>query len=166
MKKDLRERVWMKYNGHCAYCGKNIAYNDMQVDHLIPKHRSRGGGRSPVIDTFNNYMPSCRRCNHYKRSYSLSAFRELLRTIHERIIKIYIVKVAIDYGMIEFKPFECFYFEKEKNVDSLPLCPHDNALCDWSGEWLQPTCGCSFDNSNKITQKKMAYMKLRNPKED
>ena len=34
MKKEIRENIYNKYNGHCAYCGREIAYKDMQVDHL------------------------------------------------------------------------------------------------------------------------------------
>ena len=34
--KSKREEVYQKYNGHCAYCGREIAYKDMQVDHFLP----------------------------------------------------------------------------------------------------------------------------------
>lgn len=30
--KKTREAVYQKYAGHCAYCGRPIAYKDMQVD--------------------------------------------------------------------------------------------------------------------------------------
>ena len=39
--KKMREAVYDKYNGHCAYCGKKIEYKEMQVDHLIPVQRER-----------------------------------------------------------------------------------------------------------------------------
>ena len=29
--KKIRELVYAKCNGHCAYCGREIAYKDMQV---------------------------------------------------------------------------------------------------------------------------------------
>lgn len=32
--KALRVRVYKKYAGRCAYCGKQIKYEDMQVDHI------------------------------------------------------------------------------------------------------------------------------------
>lgn len=35
----IRQAVYAKYNGHCAYCGCEIDYNDMQVDHIEPKCR-------------------------------------------------------------------------------------------------------------------------------
>lgn len=79
----------------------------MQVDHMQAK---KYGGS----DKDYNLMPSCRRCNHYKRTRDLEQFRLLIKTLHERISGQYISKVAIDYGIIEVKPFEgIFYFEKD-----------------------------------------------------
>lgn len=40
MKKEDRIKVWEKYGHHCAYCGKEIKFEDMQVDHFIPKNRA------------------------------------------------------------------------------------------------------------------------------
>lgn len=106
MKKQDREIVYSKYNGHCAYCGKKIDYIDMQVDHQNAK---RNGG----ADNIENLFPSCRRCNHYKRAQGLESFREYIRRLHERIANDYIVKVGLDYGIVEIKPFDGkFYFER------------------------------------------------------
>ena len=118
-----RNKVWLKYNKHCSYCGKEITYKDMQIDHLTPKkfahyyeHENMKtfiGAKGDNIDAFENLMPSCRRCNHYKRGYRLDEFRGLLKTIHQRIAKDYITKVGIDYGVVNFKPFDgVFYFEE------------------------------------------------------
>lgn len=38
MKKDTRIKVWKKYNCKCAYCGEDLEYKKMQVDHIHPKH--------------------------------------------------------------------------------------------------------------------------------
>jgi len=105
-----RQALWKRYNGHCAYCGTEIALNDMQTDHIKPK--VFGGDSRP-----ENIMPSCRSCNHYKRDAAgLEGFREKMNTLHERIEKIYIIPIAIRYGMMdefELKPFDGkFYFEK------------------------------------------------------
>ncbi len=108
MTKQIREQVYQKYNGRCAYCGHEIAIKDMQVDHIIPK---RLGGS----DSIENYNPSCRTCNHYKRATRLEAWREyFLGELISRIRKIYIVKVAERYGMVTFNEWDKkFYFEKE-----------------------------------------------------
>jgi len=106
----LREKVWLKYNKHCAYCGKELEYKDMQVDHMWAK--CMGGN-----DTLINLMPSCRRCNHYKRASNMNMFRRLMNTLHQRISDLYIGKVAIDYGIITIKPFDgTFYFEKVSGI--------------------------------------------------
>ncbi len=119
-----RIEVWKKYNRHCAYCGKIIKYTQMQVDHLHPKilshfHNKGRDDNGKIIlidpDRIENLMPSCRRCNHYKRANTLEEFRRLMKTIHERLLQIYIAKVAVDYGIIKITQFDgLFYFEKLK----------------------------------------------------
>lgn len=37
--KQERMEIYNKYGGHCAYCGKEIEYKDMQVDHIKPIFR-------------------------------------------------------------------------------------------------------------------------------
>lgn len=109
-----RHRIWLKYNKHCGYCGKVLEYKDMQVDHLEPiAYAPFPDDKNSEVYSFENLMPSCRRCNHYKRANNLYQFRWLMRTLHDRILDQYISKVAVDYGIIEIKPFKGkFYFEK------------------------------------------------------
>ncbi len=110
----LRQKVWLKYNKHCGYCGKVLEYKDMQVDHITPKeiYNWKILGERFRMNSFDNLMPSCRSCNHYKRAEGLEGFRQLMKTLHERIQGLYIGKVAINYGIIEIKPFGgIFYFE-------------------------------------------------------
>ena len=115
MKKEIRQQIYNKFDGHCAYCGKKIEYKDMQVDHYWP-HRDHLVPKE-VSDKFDNLMPSCRRCNHYKRAWKPEDFRGLISKLHKKISKTYLAKVAVDYGILEFKPFDgIFYFEKYKKV--------------------------------------------------
>ena len=102
-----RQKVYEKYNGHCAYCGKVITIKDMQVDHILPK---RLGG----TDDIDNLNSSCRLCNHYKRANSIECFRDFaLGGIIKRLMKIYIFRVALDYGMITINGWDKkFYYEK------------------------------------------------------
>ncbi|EPR12325.1 HNH endonuclease [Ruminiclostridium papyrosolvens] len=113
MKKEIRQAVYEKYNGHCAYCGRKIEFKDMQVDHIEPQRNWAKSKSREEINSFENLNPSCRRCNHYKRADNLETFRETMKTLHERIYNIYIVKVAIDHGIVYIKPFDGkFYFER------------------------------------------------------
>jgi 5-methylcytosine-specific restriction endonuclease McrA len=112
-----RQKVHNRCNGHCGYCGKSMTLKEMQVDHIIPKWKLKDPKYFKVtveqVQCYDNYMPACRRCNHYKREKDLEEFRTFMKTLHERIEKDYKNKVALDYGIIEIWPFDgIFYFEK------------------------------------------------------
>jgi len=117
IKREVRERVFAKYNEHCAYCGKIIAYNEMQVDHLIPIRQAEEGKADwREVENENNYMPSCRMCNHYKRANTLETFRIYIQEIPRKLRNNYIYKVGVAYGNVieNKKPIE-FYFETVEN---------------------------------------------------
>lgn len=108
MNKDIRQKVWNKFDCKCAYCGNDLEYSKMQVDHIEAK---ANGGKNDIY----NYNPSCRQCNFYKGAGSLELFRSHITTILDRVKKPFIVRLAIKYGLISFKPFDgLFYFEKHK----------------------------------------------------
>lgn len=118
MKKELRKEVYEKCGGKCGYCGKDIKFKDMQVDHMNPQCLRTlnmsliEGVVVDKTDCIENLMPSCRRCNHYKRADTVEHFRHKMKTLHERINRLYINKVAIDFGIMTPVPFNgTFYFE-------------------------------------------------------
>ncbi|MCP4181439.1 MAG: HNH endonuclease [bacterium] len=120
MRKELRLKVWNKYGKKCAYCGCELEYKEMQVDHIRPQLHYEFGVKkdSPKYDKddFRNLNPSCRGCNFYKSTYTVDEFRTNMTTIIERIKKPFIVRLAIKYGIITFKPFNgVFYFENKLN---------------------------------------------------
>jgi hypothetical protein len=113
--KKTREAVYNKYNGHCAYCGKEIEFKGWQLDHLIPVQRERFKKYSEEeIECFENYVPACRRCNHYKRAHSLEVFRKYIEEIPAKLYRDnYIYKVGLDYGLVEAHEHKIkFYFEE------------------------------------------------------
>jgi hypothetical protein len=117
--KKVRQEVYNKYNGHCAYCGKEIEYKDMQVDHMIPKQRERFKKYTEEeIECFENYMPACRRCNHYKRASSVEGFRKLIEEIPKKLFRdSYIYKVGLDYRLVEPHEHKVkFYFEQVEEL--------------------------------------------------
>lgn len=81
--KSKREAVYRKYDGHCAYCGREIAYKDMQVDHFQPLRA--WGIEDTGADDLDNLMPACRMCNHYKRANSLETFRRYIEEIPRKL---------------------------------------------------------------------------------
>jgi 5-methylcytosine-specific restriction endonuclease McrA len=128
--KSIRERVYNKFEGHCAYCGKAIEYKQMQIDHYYPQCKERFYAKRFKIDVHaeENLMPTCRRCNHYKRAASPGQFKKLMKTLHERLEKIYILNVAVNFGMATIKPFDgLFYFERLKQLPA-PKQPATEAM--------------------------------------
>lgn len=105
--KSERMKILKKTDGHCAYCGCRIVYNEMQIDHVVPIYN---GGE----DTENNMLPACRSCNHYKGTSSLGAFRnklEKMLDVLERDSVTY--KIAKRFGLVVPKPRKItFYFEQ------------------------------------------------------
>lgn len=112
-----RKAVYDKYKGHCAYCGEEIKYKNMQVDHIRSKHSYKFGKRNQIpeydVDDIRNLNPSCRMCNYYKHSFSLEGFRKEIMFMQKRFLKIFIVRLAIKYGMLITKEWDgLFYFER------------------------------------------------------
>lgn len=102
----VREAVYRKYDGHCAYCGAKIDIKDMQVDHLIPFYNDGE-------ETIDNYMPACRQCNFYKSTLTIEKFRNELELIPHRLHEqMFIFRLAEKYGRFttESVPIT-FYFE-------------------------------------------------------
>lgn len=107
--KAVRQKVYEKYGGRCSYCGREIAYKDMQVDHFMAKR----GWSEDGSDDISNLMPACRMCNHYKRANSLEVFRTYIAEIPRKLRENYIYKVGVAYGnIIENEKPIVFYFEK------------------------------------------------------
>lgn len=108
-----RQRIYEKYNGHCAYCGCEIAYKDMQVDHFAPLRNWDKSRTEEELWDFNNLMPSCRQCNHYKGSYSVETFRQMIADIPEKLKSSSKYRIGIKYNLIsENDKLIKFYFER------------------------------------------------------
>lgn len=107
--KKTREAVYAKYGGRCAYCGRQIKYSEMQVDHFVAKRGFCENG----CDDIDNLMPSCRMCNHYKRANPIELFRTYIQEIPKKLRSNYIYKVGVVYGNVieNEKPIK-FYFER------------------------------------------------------
>ena len=106
--KQIRQQVHEKYCGRCAYCGEEIQYKDMQVDHLVSLYQ--GGA-----DEVENMMPACRSCNHYKRASGLEAWRKQLESTTKVLSRdCYTYRNAVRFGQVTETPHKVvFYFEKE-----------------------------------------------------
>lgn len=113
----IRHAVYAKYNGHCAYCGCEIDYKGMQVDHIKPKCRNNEATAERHLggvgeDSIENFNPSCRMCNFYKGMYTIEQFR--MRLAKELDYKrTFATRLALKYGMLTEMEWDGkFYFEK------------------------------------------------------
>lgn len=120
--KQVRERVYNKYDGHCAYCGVEIEYKKMQVDHIVAALHNWDNvsfERNPNVPKGthdeSNLNPSCARCNKWKSSMPLEMFRT---EIQEQIKRLNLYsanyRLAKSYGLLsENAPSVVFYFERK-----------------------------------------------------
>ena len=105
-----RREIYNKYDGHCAYCGKKIDFDDLSIDHLIAV--SKGG-----TDEVDNLIPCCYLCNHQKDNMNVEEFRAYLENIEYALDDYKPYRAALLYKRISVakkKPI-VFYFEQ---VDS------------------------------------------------
>ena len=115
MNRKVREIVYNKYNGHCAYCGCKIEYGDMQVDDIVPKCRGEERWVETIgTDDIDNLNPSCKMCNFYKGMRDLESFRTRLKTtLIENVTQPFNYRLAKRYGMVREEEWDGkFYFEK------------------------------------------------------
>ena len=67
LSRNERIALFDKTHGHCAYCGCELRFADMQVDHVVPIN----GWGEQGSDSLDNMLPACRSCNHYKSRSTL-----------------------------------------------------------------------------------------------
>lgn len=116
--KELRQKVFDKYSGRCAYCGGEITIKNFQVDHIWPQFLAH---HEPKLDNnrLENLSPSCRKCNNFKHGMRLEEFRSELQRQVERLRKNAQFYRALKYGQIKITESPIiFYFESLKVVEN------------------------------------------------
>lgn len=136
MNKNTRLKVYNKFDGKCAYTGKDLG-DDWQVDHVNSQyqHAYYYTGEEDYneykkkVHDIDNLFPALAIVNHYKRTKNLEQFRLYMKGFHKRISKlpkktsvpaterriIYMNKIADAFGITTEKPFDgVFHFEKLK----------------------------------------------------
>ena len=82
MKDSQLRQIWEKTQGHCHFCGDSVEFNKRgwhdgdltgywEIDHVV--QRGKGG-----IDSVDNYLPACTRCNRLRWFRTGEKIRELL----------------------------------------------------------------------------------------
>ena len=107
-----RQKVYDKYNGHCAYCGCELDFKSMQVDHIDSVYRAEYEGRE-VDNSIDNLMPACRQCNFYKGAATVDEFRRKIIHLETTCLVSFPVRLAVKYGILKTNEWDMkFYFEK------------------------------------------------------
>lgn len=120
--KSIRMKLYNKYNHKCAYCGCDLEYKDMQVDHIKSVYANTDIRETMSEDEMyseDNLLPACRQCNFYKGSMTIEKFRQqLTETLIQNLQKTFQYRLALKYGFIEehIEPVK-FYFEKLQEKD-------------------------------------------------
>ena len=113
-----RKAIYDKTNGHCAYCGCEITFKQMQADHVIPMDRyEMYAAIGQDIDTVENMLPACRSCNKYKHTFDIEMFRKQLERQPEILMRDNpTLRMAVRFDLVSMTPHPIvFYFEKEKD---------------------------------------------------
>lgn len=132
MKASIREQVRQKCNGKCGYCGNDLD-SKWQVDHMDSQYYHTWAWPDKDPNRYENLMPACIVCNHYKRSFPITkvssftiTWKEYMVSFHTRYAKLprnpvapasikrkaYMQRIADAYGITADKPFNgIFYYE-------------------------------------------------------
>jgi 5-methylcytosine-specific restriction endonuclease McrA len=111
--KEIRQIVHQKYNGHCAYCGKQISIREMQKDHIVPRYHKQKNKEGKGSDEISNLNPACARCNKWKGIWSIEEFRDVIQKSLDRLDRdAPNFRLAKDYGLVVVTSTKVkFYFE-------------------------------------------------------
>lgn len=136
--KTIRQQVFNKYGGKCAYCGCELV-KGWHVDHNKPihrywKYRREQNGRilkdengnyikdlfvqHPERDCVDNMMPACRRCNGWKSTYTIEQFRDEISEQTKRARSYSCnFRMAEDFGLIKETLLPVVFFFEKFNSD-------------------------------------------------
>lgn len=111
---DTKKKVFEKYNGKCAICGKPLSLNPYEhdnfisIDHIVPLDK---GGENK----FSNYQATCCACNSAKTNIMPEVFRNSLKSVlfesiiteeeYQNILFKALLKIKITHFAIAIKSF-------------------------------------------------------------
>lgn len=101
--RQLREAVYIGFGGRCFYSGRQVEFEKMHVDHIVPVNR---GG----LDCIGNYALTCQEINLSKNGKYTDTFGDVVlqavRLIYtDKVVKIYNDLKWNGVGMIKAPDF-------------------------------------------------------------
>ncbi len=79
-KKSNKRYIYLRDDGICFFCDKELQFKQISLDHYLPK--SKGGP-----DEIYNLVCSCKRCNKYKKSTVPEDYKEVMLNLFKKAIK-------------------------------------------------------------------------------
>lgn len=118
--KEKRIIIYNKYKGRCAYCGCKIDYNNMHVDHIIPRQRGYNFDTAKInniikgTNKIDNLNPSCPTCNISKSIFSIKQWRNEIKLKVDRVRRSNAnIRLLESFGILKYINKDViFYFEK------------------------------------------------------
>lgn len=112
LNKELRQNVYDKYGGRCAYCGCELDFENMEIDHIYSFSQGKKHNTT-YINHPSNLLPSCTLCNNNKGNLSLEDFRHKIVETFMRISTSPKYQFCKKYGFFTDSLWDGkFYFEK------------------------------------------------------
>jgi 5-methylcytosine-specific restriction endonuclease McrA len=90
-RKDVRDTIFKKYGGRCAYCGCVIDREKFTIDHIDPIFRGSTNDevskyqRNMGDNSIRNFNPCCSSCNSSKSTLRLEDWRKQIESKLMRI---------------------------------------------------------------------------------
>jgi 5-methylcytosine-specific restriction endonuclease McrA len=72
-----KRNLYVRDNGQCQYCGKQLSYDNSTVDHVKP--RCRGG-----LTSWSNTVIACKKCNSKKGMLTIEEFAKKLLKVPKK----------------------------------------------------------------------------------
>lgn len=108
--KQQRMKLYNEANQKCQYCGENITYKQMQLDHI---HPIQEGGKNDL----SNLRVACRMCNYGKYTFTPEEFRQDIKKNIKRLSRHFAFRLAVKYGLIEIKDKEIIFEYENKGEE-------------------------------------------------
>ena len=120
---NVRNQVFKRYEGHCAYCGCELNKDEMVIDHFFPVSRWKRAHREGEVDDVLNLMPSCKSCNYWKGAKSPGGFRNFLAKQFDTVYKESAgFRNLLRYGQVYPSIHKSIRFYYQKHCESPEWC--------------------------------------------
>lgn len=91
----LRRAIFNAFDGKCFYTGRDVSFNEMEIDHIIPK--SKGGK-----DCISNYVLTCNYINNKKKA---NIYESLMKITIEVVDSMFSENVVNCYNQLKMNDY-------------------------------------------------------------